>query len=189
MKKYIIFGVALLANMAWLGQAHAGIYLEPYLGYAMGTSEGSIDISGFGTVTIDDEDTGTVIGGKVGYSMLGLAFGADYAMFDIDSEESDGEETSSDVTALGAFVQYTFPILIKVSATYILDASIESESSEGSGSGYKIGVGYTGLPFISINFDLISINYDELTATGLTITSADITADYKMLSVSLPFDL
>lgn len=187
MKKYILItAYSMLISTA----AHAGLYLEPYVGYAIGSSEGTVTIESVGVSTVDSDEKVTAFGGKVGYSILGLAFGADYAKLSYDSDDktSDNLDTESDETHLGAFVQYTLPILFKVSATYILNAKSKSDESESNGKGLKIGVGFTGLPFVSINLDLITLNYDDVDVDGVTVSSADVDTKLTMLSVSLPLD-
>lgn len=171
-------------------QAFAGIYLEPYFGYETGKSTGEADIQSVGILQVDTESKGVVFGGKLGYSMMGLAGGLDYSMFK--SKDTDktgqGNDGDSDVTDTGAFVQFTFPIMFKVSGTYIFNSKNKSDDSESTGSGIKIGAGYTGLPFIAINLDYISVKYDDTKVDNAVVNSSDVKSTSYMLSVSLPLD-
>ena len=63
-------------------------------------------------------------------------------------------------------------------------------TSNYDGKGYKIGVGFTGLPFVSLNLEAIFREYDKerVLTTPFTIDLEPKTASY-MLSVSVPFNL
>lgn len=171
--------------------AHAGIYLEPYVGYAVGKSTGSFNVVSIGTSTIDSSSKGAVFGGKLGYSVLGLALGVDYSRFNSKDKDNSGAtaDSSSVSTDMGAFVQYTLPIMFKVSATYIFKSSnVADDDSKSTGKGFKVGVGFTGLPFIAINLDYVSLKYNEATAPGATIDSVDMKSTATMLSISVPWN-
>lgn len=170
--------------------AHAGIYLEPYVGYAIGKSSGSVNATPGGQSTIDSSSKGAVFGGKLGYSVLGLALGFDYSRFNSkDKDNTLGTESSSVSTDMGGFIQYTLPIMFKVSATYIFKSSnVADDDSKSTGKGFKIGVGFTGLPFVAINLDYISIKQNEASAPGFTLDSVDVKSTATMLSISVPFN-
>ena len=69
----------------------------------------------------------------------------------------------------------------------------EGEVDFGSGGKFKLkepsgtilGVGFTGLPFVSLNLEMANYKYDEAELSGL---SGNVDADFKhyTLSVSLP---
>ncbi len=155
--------------------AFAGGYIEPYVGYETGKVES----------TGSDEDVkGMTFGGKLGYSQLGLALGVDYMKGDLKIESS--PSVDFDTTDMGAFIQYTFPILLKVSGTYFLSSEAEiGTGGELKGKGYKIGAGFTGFPFITLNLDMINVNYDEIEGSNV---NPDIDRKTYMLSVGLPFN-
>ena len=50
--------------------------------------------------------------------------------------------------------------------------------------GYGLGIGFTGLPFVSLNLEIEALNYDA--------ESSGVETDYSVastiLSVSMPFD-
>ena len=59
-----------------------------------------------------------------------------------------------------------------------------------TGGGYKIGIGYTGLPFVSINFDMLALNYDEGKMKGplaVNVTKVDLDRATYLLGLSFPF--
>lgn len=167
-----IFSVVLMSSPAM-----AGFYLEPYLGY----ENGKIG---------DDKLTGTNLGGKIGMDTLGFAFGADVMMGSLSiKSDTTGDSSTWKSQDVGLFAQFTFPILVKVSGTYFLQSENKYEDATASGKGTKLGVGYTGLPFISINFDMIDISYDKLKTNAGSVDLTDADRKTWMLSVSLPLSL
>lgn len=173
MKKQIILFCTLFMSLS----AFAGGYIEPYMGYRTGDVE-------VNPTSYKEDIKGMAYGAKLGYSSLGLALGLDYMKSALKVQSS--PTSDFDTTDIGAFVQYTFPILVKASATYFLKS--EGKDDTGNkvlGKGYKIGAGFTGLPFVTINLDMINVHYDEI--DGIT---GDPDTDVKtyMLSVGLPFN-
>lgn len=166
----------------------AGILLEPYVGYETGTAKG--DIGGTTAFKI----SGPHFGAKVGYGIMGLGFGVDVAKANLKGKDTTtaGSDLDMKATDLGAFVQFQFPVLIKVSLTYFADSRMTSESAgsavEFKGNGTKIGIGFTGLPFIAINLDAISEKYEDIKFAGIALTGSNIDRKSLMLSVSAPFN-
>lgn len=162
--------LAIVATLLLSAPAFADLYLEPYLGYETGE---------MGSPGVDLK--GSVLGAKLGYSSMGFAIGADYMMGSLELDTT--PTTDVDTKDLGIFAQFTFPILIKVGVTYFMDSKADTGGAvDLEGSGTKIGVGFTGLPFVAINLDMININYDK---------PAPVDTDRKtyLLSVSLPLSL
>lgn len=179
MKKFFtIFGFTAFAFSASVSQA---IYIEPYLGlYGMGKSTMTTPVAS------DTDLTATLgLGLRLGYSAMGFAAGVDYEMGKLDSKTS-STTTKIDTKNLGVFASFDVPIApVRAYATYILDAKSKTESgSEFKGKGFKLGVGFTGLPFVVINLDYYAIKNDDL--GGAT---ADQDIKLTALSVSLPLDL
>ena len=173
---FAILAVLILGSQS----AQAGIMIEPYLGYVVG---GEIDDGGGATA----DPAGTLFGARLGFRTLGFMAGVDYQTGTIEAQDwtDNAEDSDSDVTDLGVFVGYEFPILFRVYFSYFFDSKSEPEGSTGEleGSGTRLGVGYTGLPFVAINLELLSHSYDEFDGSAL---SSDFTADSYVLSVSLP---
>lgn len=166
-----LFAVCLMSS-----NALAGFYIEPYVGYESGEVG-------------DDKMTSTNFGGKLGMDMLGFAGGADVMLGSMSvTDDATDDSTTYNGQDLGVFAQFTFPILLKLSATYFVQSQAKHDETTISGSGTKVGIGYTGLPFVSINFDMINMNYDELKTDAGTF---DVDSDRKswMLSLSMPFSL
>lgn len=169
--------IAIIATLLLSIPSFADLYLEPYLGYETGD---------YKSAAATYEMKGTDLGLKLGYSTLGLALGVDYMMGDLTVDSNPSVDV--DAKDLGVFAQYTLPILLKVSGTYFFKSEGKTSASKMTGKGTKIGVGFTGLPFIAINLDMIRINYDEVEAGGIT-ASTDTDRQTWMLSVSLPLNL
>ena len=139
--------------------------------------------------------------------MLGFMGGvtANMAM-NTDVEFTQGLNRSNDgVTRrdLGIFAGFNFPILIRVWASYYFNSKIEGQDSTGihsidstetlNGNGYAIGVGFTGLPFLSLNLELRNFTYDEIDDINLNPTTATLSPEYKasevFVSLSLPINI
>ncbi|EQC43589.1 outer membrane beta-barrel protein [Bacteriovorax sp. Seq25_V] len=166
--------------------ASAGFLVEPYLGYQLGSGDAGATDYTFNT---------TVIGGRVGYTMLGFMGGLDYSMgaeSDLEGETA-GVKTKTKFSQnnLGLFAGYELPILLRAWATYYLSTNLEQQEGtnkgkEYSGDGIGFGVGFTGLPFVSLNLEYRMMSYDEFDGKSLT---NKLEENFVLLGVSLPLDL
>ncbi len=169
-----------IASVTFNQAAHAGLLLEPYVGYVSGTAKGETST----------DYTGSSLGARVGFTMLGFGIGADYEANTIVDDGS----PKSDFTRgeAGLFLAYKFPILFRLYATYVPTSSIYVKQSGTTttlekGTATKIGLGYTGFPFININLEFNSAEYKE--AKGLGTLTPKVTTSGYALSISAPFDL
>jgi hypothetical protein len=159
--------------------ANAGLYLDPYFGTA---------ISG----QWDDYDdfSNTDMGLRVGWGMLGLSFGVDYRMTNIEFDDAAFSSAAKvDGSLLAAYVGYEFPIMLRVYGEYIISESLDTDDLGGGtefdgASGTILGIGYTGLPFVAINFEMV--NYDVSYSPS---TVNDDNVSYSLVSLSFPFSL
>jgi len=154
----------------------AGLLIEPALGMFNFAQESEQTVSG-NTTTSDAEPEGTVTSLKLGYSTFGLALGLDHTIL------TDKEDT--DISSTGLFVSYKFPILVKAYATYFLSSKADGLKS---GTGTKIGVGFTGLPFVHLNVEMYTLNYDD-TDPEMSSGSFKSTITGTAFTISLPFDI
>lgn len=201
----------LMSFFAFAPHSRAGILIEPYLGYSFaGSGDMSLTDTSNGQTTQYDQDFSTVTyGGRLGYQTFGLMLGIDYSMqsFDMTStvgsiEVEDGVERSQ----LGIFVGYELPILLRAWATYYVNATMDGTDAPSSGNqiysntsefkdgkGYALGVGFTGLPFISINLEYRTMEYDTYAVSNIELTDAvysdKLDLSEILLSVSLPLNL
>jgi len=156
--------------------ANAAFLVEPYLGMHFNSEAEDIDA----------DITGMGIGARLGYQNLGLMFGLNYKSADLEFERDNASNFDVDQTHYGLFVGYEFPILVRAWAEYIIggEADIDGGATWDSISGTQIGVGYTGLPFVSLNLEIGNLTYED----GPTGTSDQDISTY-MLSISLPLTL
>ena len=179
--------------------ANAGLLLEPYLGYIV-SGGGDAKFSSGGS-TWDLDYSGLQLGGRLGFSKLGLMAGLDYSFGSHEVESTSGATTFKDDVdrdQLGFFVGYQFPMMLRVWGTYFFNAASEGtqtgdhlfeNTDEFSGSGMALGVGYTGLPFLSINLEYRTFDYDEWKSNGVDQANFQKYETTEiLLSVSAPFD-
>lgn len=173
--------------------ADAGVLLEPVLGYSFGKSE--TDLPG----TNEDKFKGSSYGARVGYQNLGLQLGIDYLRSSVELDDNDFKENLS-VNEFAGFVGFEFPVLIRVYAGYIFSANGETEADYGAGNGkekvkftdgtgMKAGIGFTGLPFVDINFEYRKGTFTEFKDRTNGKQSVDTDYNAFMIGVSLPFVL
>ncbi len=157
--------------------AQAGLLIEPYAGYHTGDFK-------FGSTKYDFG--GAAYGGRLGYSRLGLQLGADYmaGKWTIDVDPSDFK---GDINNLGAFIGYSFPILVRVYATYFFNSSIKDSNTKYEGNTTRLGVGFSPLPFVDINLEYMTGTYDKV--DGQSISGTKPKFDVYGVSLSVPFDL
>jgi hypothetical protein len=181
LKKWTLV-VAFMGTMSATVLTHAAIYLEPAVGVGM---SGKIDLS-----SEKPDLSGTVYGLKLGYSKLGLALGGEYSTGQYNYKQEDGLKVTTTPTDLGVFVSYTFPIMFKVQASYLLSSSMtlkDLDTKIQKGSGTKVGVGFTGFPFVAVNVDYLMNEYKEVETAGVTAELSDkIKTNMVLVSVSVP---
>ena len=170
--------------------ASAGFLIEPYAGF--GTFTTTTDSIKNATSALEDDledtaldaETSTVFGARVGYSFLLLSAGIDYEM----DTFSDG---SRSVASL--FVGVDLPILLRFWAEYGFASSYTTDSSDledfdvSYNGGYSVGIGFTGLPFVSLNLEIENSNYTYENSD----TDVEFDSDWAsyLFSVSFPINL
>ena len=169
-----------------LSPAKAALLIEPVVGFNASTK-----------AEIEDGDSysggvGLGYGGRLGYQNFGFQLGVDYLKSSIDMDEKELKK-NVDTTEWAAFVGFEFPVLFRVYAGYIFSAMGESKTDAGKlefddGTGAKLGVGTTFLPFIDINFEYRRGTFGKTEIGG---TDQDAETDYSayLISVSLPFTI
>lgn len=181
--KYILQSMALILMTTQM--ASAALLIEPYIGHKIITDgeQGSTEY----------ETNGLAFGGRLGYQQLGLMGGIDFntSSFDLKTTTSTAT-TESDASSndLGLFVGYNAPILVRAWATYFLSSTLDfkdSANTEYKGSGYALGLGYTGFPFLSVNFEYRQKTFEEADSdSGSSSLGTDADINEILLSVSLP---
>ncbi len=169
----------LMSCLAFSSNSFSGLLIEPYIGTGMYST--SIDAATASSYEASTDSVST-IGGRLGASFILLSAGIDYSM----DTMSGGSRSNTAV-----FVGVDMPILIRGYAKYIINSDYKDDDIKDAGfdiafdSGYAIGLGFTGLPLISINLEMESSKY-KLEYPG----ASDIDNDWVsyMLTVSLPLD-
>lgn len=157
-------------------QGHAGLLIEPYLG--VGTVASTADVLEDGVNVEDpDDETARSLGSKIGYSFLLLSAGIDYEML------GSGQDK---ITNTSAFVGFELPILLRFWGEYVLSSNFKDDDDLDIDfkNGYGLGVGFTGLPLVSLNLEVQTLNYEYQTG-GYNI---DLGLAVTTFSVSFPLD-
>lgn len=193
MKRLLLISALLLSSTA----VHAGILIEPYVGYGIGSGEDS------DSPKTEYDMNAPFIGGRLGYQALGFMAGLDFTKWmesELEGKTSLGTSTAdADQQTIGAFVGYNLPALLRVWVGYYFSHKIEIQSGssvgdEFKGGGYGLGVGFTALPMLSINLEYRMHTFDEHKNASSGSTSAlngssEIDFNQIMISASLPLDI
>ncbi len=189
----------LLSLVLFSLQSKASLLIEPHVAYGiLGTSDYSV----LGN-TVKLTYSGPQYGARLGFQTFGLMGGIDYTRSSLKyKQEFLGATYESDNNRdqIGAFIGYKFPILLRVWGGYyfsdkVTSTTTNSQGNNGdytSGSGTEIGIGFTGLPFLSVNLmyrtSSYDTDYDASNGTKTTISPALKTNEIA-LGVSLPLNL
>lgn len=185
--------IALLLSLVlgFSSYSQAALLVEPVVGYSFSKAE--IEEQTVGSTTIDGDSykgSGGSFGGRLGYQNLGFQLGIDYLRSSIDINDSDFDKNLS-TSEWAGFVGFEFPVLIRVYAGYIFSATGESEINGekiefSKGSGMKAGVGFTGLPFVDINFEYRKGSFGEFDTLDETFDEESTRFEAFMIGLSLP---
>ncbi len=157
--------------------AHASLLVEPFAGYEIGKIKQGSQSDGL---------TGANYGARLGYESLGFMIGGEYALGALRGNPSGGSNYDVSTTDAGIFVGYNFPILFRVYGTYyLLSTATDADISGGDikGTGYRLGIGFTPLPFITLALEEVSRTY---TKQGSSSLGSNVTANSTLLTVTLP---
>lgn len=172
--------------------SQAAVLIEPILGYNLdGVLRVEDDVTG--QTKTGGGGSGAAYGGRLGYQKLGFQIGVDY----LNSKMKFKSEEPIVSSEWGAFVGFEFPILLRAYAGYIFSASAEAENIDtgnggtadanySGGTGAKVGIGFTLLPFVDLNLEYRRTQYDELKVGSLPKSSDERTFSTFMVGVSLP---
>lgn len=183
----------------------AGILIEPFAGFGVGSGE--FEESG---VTVDHKYSAPQFGARFGYQVLGLMAGLEYrrtsGTLKYSTHSGGGLQANAGTkqkysgTEYGIFVGYNFPILARAYISYSFDTSwdfdvenafIGGKDDELTGKTTTLGVGFTGIPFVSVNLEYRIISHSKLKdgMTGVESPSFDHDTNEVVLGISVPFDI
>lgn len=194
--KKIFAALAVMIGMS--SAAHAGILIEPYLGYEMG--DFYYKYAG-GSTEYKDSLSGVGYGMRLGYKFLLPWVALDYTSGSGTAKrDSAASSTDQDFTrsSLGAVVGVDLP-LIRAWAGYGFSNEATLKGVNGGadtkikGNYLKAGVGLGFIPFVSLNLEY---KINEVKKVDLGSGEQDKSAVYDsvkndtiMVSVSVPFNL
>lgn len=185
-KKLALGALVTAAMIGMQPTAKASILIEPHIAYNLHSS-GDNDGS-------KDTYNGPQYGLKLGYQNLGFMLGLDYtkSSFEVKSEDSGvTSKQKMDRNEIGVFAGYNFPILVRGWVGHYF--SNKTEFADGAdvklkGSTTEIGLGFTGLPFLSMNFMYRIVKLDDIKLMGATIPGKFDSKEY-VVGISLPLTL
>lgn len=148
--------------------------IEPFIGLESGDYDDGSTTSDFA-----NQNLGLRIGGDT----LGFMYGFEYQQGSGTVEPSGLADIDVDTTDMGLYVGYELPIMLRAYLTYYFShkAEIAGQSDMEGDGGMKLGVSYTGLPFIVINFEKMTRSFDEQGPATI-----DRESDAFMVGVGLP---
>lgn len=174
--------------------AQAGILIEPYIGYESGKTTVETSTPAFNSVFTN---TGTVLGGRFGYTFPILFWaGLDYSLTTGGKGKSDNPLVNDNTytrSNLYLVAGFDFPILVRAWFGYGITNEASATSSGttskiSGGQNSKLGVGFTGLPFVSINLEAFFHKPNKSDGNDLAAGESYNDAGF-VLGASLPFDL
>jgi len=165
--------------------ARAALLIEPVVGYNLGTK---LDVQHADNYSAG---TGGSYGGRLGYQNFGLQLGLDYLKSSIDMGTDDFKKNIS-MSEFGAFAGFEFPILLRVYAGYIFSGNADTKSDNNESykmskeSGMKVGIGFTGLPFVDLNIEYRKGTFDQLKIDGVEQDDTTVSYSSVMFGASIP---
>lgn len=195
------FGLLISLAIGMHQKAEAGVLIEPLAGLEMGSF--GADISSGGTLKYNY--AGTHFGARVGYALplIFVAVEYDYGMLNTSVDQPAGATyKAGSGTRSTAFAEagVKIPFLLRAYVGYgflndwTFKDALTTDSLKFSGTAYKAGVAFTGLPFIEVGLDIQTSTFTKYNAGASDITM-DSTQTFKsatassfMLTVGLPFD-
>jgi len=164
--------------------ANASFLIEPYAGlnlFSKWQADGESSTDGL---------SGSMIGGRAGVQRMGFMIGLDARMstWEID----DSQSTKLNTTSYGFFVGYDFPIMLRLWGTYTFSGTgeVDDVGEFFGGSGFILGVGYKAFPFLSLNFESGTLNFEEFeTQAGVNDEGREDAATYYLFSISFPITI
>ncbi len=175
----------------------ASLHLEPIMGYSFGVSSHNET-----SELIEYFYHSSELGARVGWSYLGAHLGAEYFIklpFKIDNTSGNSNINFDNVISryLGGFAEYHLPLLFIIRARLIISTQFEVENGNNKGdiyfgSGYGVGVGFTGLPLVVLNIDYRRYELDEF-EDATTSTNLELEGRFNghevLFSASIPINL
>jgi len=168
-----------------VNSARADLLIEPVAGWNAPTNLNIWDKNYVGN--------GGSAGGRVGFQKFGFQLGLDYLFSSIAFQNHDLPKKFN-MNEWTIFAGFEFPAFLRVYGGFILSASAETKDSNGdplileAGSGSKVGLGFTGLPFLDINLEYRRGTWDQYKLDNVK-TEKESHYNSILVAVSLPFTI
>lgn len=181
MKKLLILSSVVLFSSF----ANAGAFVEPYAGYEFGEAEATA----IGGASSSVKQKGFAIGGRVGYEFMLPWVALDVKYF---TGKDDGTpETDIKRTDMGITGGVTLPV-VRPYVGYILKSEAKSDDGTGEvkseGTGFKLGLGLTPLPFIDFNIEYSTYDIKKIDGADISTYSLDkFKANSVLIGVGMTF--
>ena len=173
MKGFRVLAAVLLAAVLQTQTANASLLLEPYLGYATGSSEQDVTLLGT-TATGKADVSGVLYGARLGYGFGPIIAAADVTMGSQKSKpESGGTSADGDASIMGVTVMFAPPVIpVRAWAGYAFKNEMKFDDSKYEGTAIKVGGGFSPIPLLplSVNLEYVMSTFDKLTANGSSAT-------------------
>jgi len=194
--KKLLLGTVL--SMFSLSIFAADLWIEPFLGYGIGTVKATATALGT-NYDIKYSYNGADFGGRLGIRTWGLLAGVQYDMMKakLTLKESSGltglSNTDSDISNLGLYLGYELPLFFKVWGTYYISSKDKrSSATVKSDGGYSLGIGYRPISIIGkvalyFNAEYRAFSYKDYTSGTATLKNNKY--NEVLLSISTPIAL
>lgn len=178
--------LGLVLGVMFIGtSAQAGLLIDPYVGMGASAYKVEFDSAALAAVNTDETESSTVFGARIGWTLTLLSLGVDYQMMTFKDDDDDEHA----ITNTSIFAGVDLPILLRFWAEYTVSSSLELDNVTTTfKDGYAVGIGFTGLPLVSLNLEVEAQNYD-IELDNVANSEGTYTLASTIFSVSLPLDL
>ena len=191
MKKIAQLALLLALVLGFSSVSRADLLIEPVVGYNLGFKFDTKFDAPYASANDSAAATGGgAFGGRLGYQNFGFQLGLDYLKSSVSGDDFD---TALDTSEWAGFIGYEFPIMFRIYAGYIFSGTGDTKDDQTNDkveltkeSGTKIGVGFTGLPFIDINLEYRQASWSQLSTGGVDF-DGEFSYSTIMLGLSAPF--
>lgn len=184
MLKIILASLMLISS-----SAYAGFLIEPYAGYLSAKHSGKWDNYGTSLDLPSEKGTGAAYGARVGYGQGMFGAALDYMTTSTLKEEHKQEGTLTNIGLVGMvglpFVRVWAGYIFSSTFKFDMNDSTADVKGEEKGSGTKFGIGFNPIPFFSVNFEYMMLNFDKESYKDFQDTTRKTNA--FLLSLSFPF--
>lgn len=171
-----ILKLVLAAALLVAGEARAGVYIEPYVGYGMGKVNYATTI-GSSKIEVSSNMKGPGYGGRVGLKGMMFAIGGEVQGSNMKFDGGGSWKT----TDLGAFIGVFAPLGFRAWFTYFFS----TKAGDIKGTGWKAGLGLRFFRHLAINVEHLQYDYKAYAITPTA--SLKISASANAVTLSMPF--